>query len=422
MKTVLNRLGSIKLTLAIMLLTAGASAFGTFLPQGGSMEDWEKLVGTTGTRMVAALGLTDFYHSIWFTSLLAILSINLLACMANRVPGMLSSLSGKAAMGREAVLDLPDSDDSGTRVVTALRSLGFRLRRKSGGRIFSRGGWSYFFTLMTHGSILIIMASSLAGSVAGFIATQRIYVEDSSKTAFNWKEGGDKPLPFEVRVEDFAVLPNPVGVRIGVLEIATQRKGKLITTHEGGVFAVPGLAGRFKLDGFDVEAKDFSAAWTKPDGSTIPIKAGEKIGDSGLSLIPVAFATWPERQVSARVTIVSRNAGERSGEISINHPMVVEGVRIYLTDYGQDRFGLPYVGFQFVRDPGQVGVWAGCVLFLICVTGAVFVRHSCAVVVREGGRLRVHVASRENREEIVSQLRKEMTPDYKHPDGGIGEA
>ena len=102
--------------------------------------------------------------------------------------------------------------------------------------------------------------------------------------------------------------------------------------------------------------------------------------------------------------------------------MVVEGVRIYLTDYGQDRFGLPYVGFQFVRDPGQVGVWLGSILFLVCVIGAVSMRHSCAVLVREGGRLRVHISSRENREEIVSQLRKELAPDYKHPDGDIGEA
>ena len=391
-----------------MLLTASAAAFGTFLPQKGDMETWESLIGITGARIAVYLGLADFYHSIWFISLLAILVLNMLACMTNRIPGMLSALSGKGALGREAAIDLSDTRETAERVVSALESLGFRGGRKGEPRVFSKGAWGYLFTLMTHGSILIIMASSLAGSAAGFIATQRIYVGDSTQTAYNWKDGADRSLPFAVRVEDFAILPNPVGVRLGVLEVASGRKGKLITTHEGGAFRVPGLDGRFQLVSFNIEEKDFSATWTRADGSTISIGSGEEIGSSGLSLLPVAFATWPERQVTARVTVVSRSAGERSDEISINHPMVTEGIRIYLTDYGQDRFGLPYVGVQFVRDPGQVGVWVGCVLFLVCVTGAVFLRHSCAVLVREGGRLRVHISSRENRDEIVRQLRETL--------------
>ena len=408
MRTFLNRLGSIKLTLTVLLLIAGVAAFGTILPRGPDLEVWENLVGTTGTRVAVTLGFTDFYHSIWFVTLLAILVLNMLACMYNRVPGMLSSLSGKAALGREAVLELPDTEETTEKVISALGSLGFRGRRKGNPQVFSRGAWGYLFTLMTHGSILIIMASSLAGSAAGFIATQRIYVGDSTKTAYNWKEGADRPLPFEVRVEDFAVLPNPVGVRLGVLEVASGRKGKLITTHEGGAFRVPGLTGRFQLVSFNVEEKNFSVSWTRADGSTITIGSGEEIASSGLSLLPVAFATWPERQVTTQIVVVNQIGGESSGEISINHPMVIEGIRIYLTDYGQDRSGLPYVGFQFVKDPGQAGVWTGSVLFLVCVTGAVFWRHSCAVLVREGGRLRVHISSRESREEIIRQLRDKI--------------
>ena len=404
MKAVLNRLSSIKLTLTVLLLISGAAAFGTFLPQGGDIQAWESIIGKTGTRISVSLGLTDFYHSIWFISLLTILVLNMLACMTNRIPGMLSALSGKRALGRKAALELTDTRETAEQVVSALESLGFRGGKKEEPQVFSKGAWSYLFTLMTHGSILIIIASSLAGSVVGYIATERIYVGDSTKTAYNWKEGADRPLPFEVRVEELVILPNPVGVRLGVLELASGRKGKLITTHEGGAFRVPGLDGRFRLENFNVEEKDFSATWTRTDGSTITIESGEEIGDSGLSLKAVAFAIWPERQVTARVTIVERNAGERSEEISINFPMVTEEIRVFLTDYGQDRFGLPYVGFQFVKDPGQTGVWVGSVLLLICVTGAIFLRHSCAVLVREGGSLRVHISSRENRDEIIKEL------------------
>ena len=139
MKSFLNRLGSIKLTLAILLILACAAAFGTFLPQGEGMEAWEKMVGTAGARLAAGLGLTDFYHSIWFTALLSVLVLNLLACTINRIPGMLHALSGSAALGREAAFDLPDSERSRTLVSTALRSTGFRLGGKGEGQVHSRG-------------------------------------------------------------------------------------------------------------------------------------------------------------------------------------------------------------------------------------------------------------------------------------------
>jgi len=311
-------------------------------------------------------------------------------------------------MGREAVIDLPDTDESEMRVASALRSLGFTFKARGDRRIFTRGASAYAWSLLTHGSILVILAFSILGSAAGFIATQRVYVGDSITTAFDWKAGADRALPFEVRADDFTLMPNPVGVRLGVLHVATQRRGKAITTHEGSTFAVPGVRGRVRLESFDVERKDFLATWTAADGSRVEFGKDQEIGDTGISLVPVAFATWPERQAVAGVTLVSGDAVELPAEISVNHPMVTDGVRIYLTDYGKDRFGLPYVGFQFVRDPGQAGVWAGCILFLVCLPGTVWLRHSCAVIVRDEGRLKVHVSSRGNRDEIIEKLREKM--------------
>jgi cytochrome c biogenesis protein ResB len=93
-----------------------------------------------------------------------------------------------------------------------------------------------------------------------------------------------------------------------------------------------------------------------------------------------------------------------TGEISINHPITRDGVRIYLTDYGKDQFGLPYVGFQFVKDPGETGVWIGSILFLIGATGAVFTRHSCTVVKREDDRILLYLSSREDRERMAGLI------------------
>ncbi len=410
MKPLINKLGSLKLTLTLFLLLAGMSAFGTFLPQGPGTQGWEDVLGSTGARIAAAMGLADFYHSPWFQILLVSLSVNMVACMWGRLPGMLSAVRGQAALGRGPVLDLPDGDHSARRLFDALRTLGFRESRNDPGRLFNRRAVSYLFILLTHVSLLIIMLFSAAGSTLGFIVTQRIYVGDTAGTAFSWKVMDEIPLPFEVRADDLVIVPNPVGVRLGVLNVKTGEKGKLITTHEGASFTVPGLGGLVTLDSFDTREKSFTARWRSADGAPDGALFGpnEEIGQSGLALVPVAFATWPERQVLAPVTLLVDGIEVQTGEISINHPMTRDGVRVYLTDYGKDQFGLPYVGFQFVRDPGETGVWIGCILFLVCSTGAVFTRHTCAVVIREGGRLRLHLSSREDRDKITGQLREAL--------------
>ena len=99
MRNFLNRIGSIRWTLAILLLLAGTSAFGTFLPPSGSMDRYERLLGAGGARAARILGLTDIYHSPWIRGLLVFLALNLLACMIKRVPDMVSSLRGETAPG-----------------------------------------------------------------------------------------------------------------------------------------------------------------------------------------------------------------------------------------------------------------------------------------------------------------------------------
>ena len=110
LKKIINKLGSLKLTLTLFLLLGLMSAFGTFLPQGPDMGKWEELLGTAGTRIAATVGLVDFYHSLWFQLLLVGLSINMAACMWSRFPGMVGACSGQAALGRKPVLEFTDDD------------------------------------------------------------------------------------------------------------------------------------------------------------------------------------------------------------------------------------------------------------------------------------------------------------------------
>lgn len=411
-----------RLTLAILLVLSAAAAFGTFLPRSQDPGAWQTMAGTRGAGAAAVLGLTDFYHSVWFTGLLAVLCANLLFCMADRLPGMLLALSGKNAVKMEPVVDLPDSEGSNTAVASALRSMGLKNRAGRGSGIYSRGIARYPCTVMTHASIVLIMLFSIFGSVYGFVATKRVHVGSTTETAYDWKVREDRKLPFSLRAEDLVIIPNPVALRIGVLNLDTQHHEKVITTHEGGTFRVPGIKGDVTVRSFDPGRKDFLASWTSPGGNEIEIRKDREIGNSGLSLNLLAFATWPERQVRAGVAVLHSDAEMQRGMISINHPMVADGIRIFLTDYGRDKFGFPYVGFQFVRDPGQAGVWIGSVIFLLCATGAILTRYTCAVVVRDGGRLKVHISATQNREMIIEQLNSKLHLMHSIADRGSGDA
>jgi hypothetical protein len=400
----LNRIGSIRWTMAILLLLAGVGAVGTFFPRRQDVEAYEKLAGPIAAKALQVLGFVDFFQSMWFRVLLVFLVINLLACVIIRIPAVKSAVRGEAAVRHEPVLVLDSGDERINRIADSLKSLGFR-ERKGGGHLFSRGAAGYIMTLFAHGSLIIIMVSSLIGSIFGVIATQRIYIGDKSDTAYNWKAEGDMKLPFEVHPSDLLFLPNPVSVRLGIQDIKYGVRDGVINSYEGGTFKVPGLPGSVTLERFDIDTKRLDAVWIAPDGTRTRISRGSAIGDSGIALVPVAYATWPERQVLVKTALWLDDRLVRAGEISVNHPMSYGGMTIYLTDYGKDQYGFPYAGFQFVSDPGKAGVWVGCVIFIVCVTGALFVRHSCVVMKEEGGALKVYLSSRGDREGIARMLR-----------------
>lgn len=397
-------MASLRLTLVLLLSLALTSAVGTFLPQGMEPARYVQMLGESGARIVQALGLGNMYHSPWFRSILILLFLNMAACMIRRVPAMISSLKGEAALRRSPVMEAEGGEGVEESLAGAITALGYREREGESGRVFSRGGFGYVCTLGSHLSLLVIVVFSLAGSSLGFIGTQRVFVGGSTGTFFNWKTLSDTPLPFTLAAEEFKTIPNPIALKIGVLEVATGKKGKLITTHVGGTLDLPGLPGKVRLLGFDPETTQLQALWTDADGRQLEIRAEEPIGESGLALVTVAFALFPEKRAIARTSLIRGGDVIASGDIEVNHPLYYQGLAIFLTDYGTDPYGLPYVGYQIVKDPGQMGVWTGCILFLVFVTGALFIRHRCVVVTKEGGLLKVYLSSRGDRDKAVEEL------------------
>jgi hypothetical protein len=79
-------LASIRLTVALLLLLAVTSVFGTLIPQGGSPSDYLRQYGEIGYHLLYAFDLLDMYRSWWFRGLAVLLTANIVVCTWERFP------------------------------------------------------------------------------------------------------------------------------------------------------------------------------------------------------------------------------------------------------------------------------------------------------------------------------------------------
>ena len=79
-----DSLTSLRLTIALLIILAVASIFGTVIPQNASPGEYLQFYKPATYRILKILGFLEMYHAWWFTFLLALLSSNLVACSLKR--------------------------------------------------------------------------------------------------------------------------------------------------------------------------------------------------------------------------------------------------------------------------------------------------------------------------------------------------
>ena len=82
--TLWDSLSSLRLTIALLIILAVASIFGTVIPQNSSPGEYLQFYKPSTYKILKILGFLDMYHAGWFTFLLALLSSNLVACSLKR--------------------------------------------------------------------------------------------------------------------------------------------------------------------------------------------------------------------------------------------------------------------------------------------------------------------------------------------------
>jgi len=176
---------SLKLTIFLLILLAILSIIGTLITQNATSDEYIQRYGASLYEVLDFFGLFDMYHSWWFSAILLLLVTNLIACSAERFPGVWNQMLrgvGPEGLSESLLKTLPFVErlkgtgakkDLTEEDVRSALSRGFRtwkrLETESAVTLFSeRGRFSRLGVYLTHLSILIILVGGLIGSRYGF--------------------------------------------------------------------------------------------------------------------------------------------------------------------------------------------------------------------------------------------------------------
>ena len=97
---------SLKLVIILLLVLSVLSVAGTVIEQNKPLQEYYRFFKPETVELFSKLGLLDMYHSWWFTSCLALLALNIIACTMERYPfiirGMRSRTSSSMRSSRRA--------------------------------------------------------------------------------------------------------------------------------------------------------------------------------------------------------------------------------------------------------------------------------------------------------------------------------
>jgi len=390
MQRLLDVLGSVRLTLGVLLVLALAAIGGTLWPVEQIVEQ---------SPPIKRFDL--YYQTWWFRGLLAVLAVNLGVCTwrtFRRALGTRQRLVAQVTGG------LPESNAGHLcpeipveQARARLEGSGFRVTPAGPGLVAQRLAAARWAAPVLHLAVIVIMLGSLAANL-GFVGTLNMYVTHQTDEIFDWGTQSQRPLGFTLRLDRFEPVYYPIDLQIAVVDPQSRQLLTTVTTREGETAALGnGLLARVLrfypeeehlvlfLESHGVPLGEYHALGGKRDYPNNP--------DPGVLIKPAAFRDPVLKQLRSQVTVLEEGREVRSAEIKVNQPLVHRGVAIYQTSFSRDPNGFWVCGFQFSRDPGEVLVWGGCIVLALALLVVFTLRPQSVALVPTAGGWRLVVLS-----------------------------
>jgi len=404
---------SLRLTLFLLFVLAGACIIGTVVPQKAAQAEYIGVFGETGFRIIEACLLYDLFGSWWFQLTMSFFALNLICCTLHRAPRIwhvmrssraIPDVASLTAMSCSHTTRLENFDSERetqfARELTAAFGRPVIQRQGDAVTLFAeKGRWSRLGFLLTHTALLLILGGSVLGNL-GFNGFMQLYEGGQSDTVVLRDRSGTQPLGFTLRCNSFEVAfyentgrPKSYLSSLTVIENGTEILTKEIRVNDPliykGIYFYQSTYGTDPNGGGTLHFSIMSPNATEPQ--MVHVKVGSSVMLPGtqdelfVDRFLADFALDEHNHPFSRSRNLNNPAAllrvERNGKplftswLFARHPDFhgnkTASYQIRITNY-EPRF---FTGLQVAKDPGVGFVWAGCILLLAGMYIAFFCSH-----------------------------------------------
>ncbi len=411
---------SVKLAIFVLILLAVSSIVGTIVEQQAepakNIALLAKFFGDSAAPTVynifAKLGFMDMYGSWWFTTFLAVFSINLIVCSIDRFPKTwrliktpLKPLSDAAIKSMPVKKELTLKAGPGVakdEFLNSLKASGYHVREATESdsvRLYTqKGRYVRLSVYVVHLSIILIFIGAIIGIQYGFKGYLNLPEGRASNVAY---ESPTKPIPLDFTIKcnwydtqyydgidtpkefqsELVIMENGKEVVTKVIEVNDPLTYKGITFYQSSYGMMPEAAGYFVLDVTPNGGQEKRLWLRYGDSFEIPgtgVKG--KIHDFSPALTRDRFTnkltTYSENMVNPALAIEFDQPGRDKyiGWILKRYPDTGEipgGHSVKFADY----WGVEYTGLQVAKDPGVWLIYLSSVLMTVALYICFFISH-----------------------------------------------
>ena len=392
---------SLKLVIVLLLVLSIVSIVGTIIEQNKLPQEYYGYLRPETVELFGKLGLLDMYHSWWFTSCLALLALNIIACTMDRYPSIIKGMKKQNVvldekLEAELTADLAKikytlSAEEVEKQVTTLVGKDFSARplvtevEHARHFFYEKGKYSRLSFFLTHLSILVVFVGAITGSLLGFKGYVNIN-EGEMISSIQTRKGEAKGLNFSVRCNSFSVdyyaggAPKDYRSDLSVIKDGKEVVRKTIRVNDPlsyeGITFYQSSYGGFP-DDVTFEIRDKKGV---PLGSVVA-PFGKQVDVSGVNL-KIEVADYQEH-------FHLPDGSEGGPAIGLNIYSAAappEGIWVTPAQPGVNRDGAysfvvkdlkmkKYTGLQVNKDPGVWLVWTGSIMLVVGIMMAFFMAH-----------------------------------------------
>ena len=455
-RNIWQTLSSIKTGVVLIILVVIFSAAGTVILQRPMTDpdDVQRAYSPAMLRFLDVTGLTDVFHTRWFTGLMILVSCSIIAASVQRFPNAWRFFarpykspdeSFRRVLPTQAQIPVADEEQALSAAERAFRHMGLkaeRIVRPDSFSLFSeRNRISEMAVYIVHASLLLIFFGFIVDSLYGW----RGFLMLSPGTASNqiqMKDGALRTIPFSIRCdgtgeETYADgSPKRWWSKLAVVDGGREISRKEIVVNDPLVYqglrfyqASYGRTG--KLDQLILNATSVNGATRTPREISLSMNQTVAL-DADTSVQLVEFI--PDFVVQdGRVYARSKDTVNPAVHMIVTSKKANTSVNVWLPEipgvdenasspYTFDPKDLKtgiYTGLQVSHEPGQFAVWAGVVLMALGLTFVFYVVHMrfWVVPVHMDGRTVLWVGGTANRnrdafelkfKNVVEQIQQEL--------------